>query len=96
VFLITLTDEAKTKIEWMKHNTQPEEQVRAYMKETVLHRRKFIHPPQGTKAPSLDDIMNQYPRLMDPGMVSLAYIMHPHTPSPIGSFVQHRGKSAYF
>uniref|UniRef100_UPI003AAF1029 uncharacterized protein n=1 Tax=Centroberyx gerrardi TaxID=166262 RepID=UPI003AAF1029 len=54
--------------EWLKNNVWPANQVAEYMRETAIHRAKWIKE-NGTK--SLDEIVREYPRLLDtPGMIS--------------------------
>ena len=51
-------EDTAAKIEWLKHNKQPQEQVVAYTKETVKHRQKWIkaHRGQYQQAPSWQSI----------------------------------------
>ena len=53
------------KIQWMKDNIQPKEQVEEYMKDTFESRREWIKNTERTVA----EIIDQYPRLLDEGMV---------------------------
>ena len=49
----------------MKDNIQPKEQVEEYMKDTFESRREWIKNTERTVA----EIIDQYPRLLDEGMV---------------------------
>ncbi|XP_063965226.1 uncharacterized protein LOC135156591 [Lytechinus pictus] len=53
------------KIEWLKHNKQPREQVVAYMKETVMHRQKWIKAHRD----NISTILAEYPHMMQAEMV---------------------------
>ncbi|XP_051519579.1 uncharacterized protein LOC127420962 [Myxocyprinus asiaticus] len=54
--------------EWLKNNILPPAQAEQYMKETAIHRAKWIRD-NGTKG--LTEIVSEYPCLLDtPGMIS--------------------------
>ena len=63
-------EELHRKTEWMKHNLEPES-CRQYMLETASARYTFIRgqDEDGEKR-SVNSILEQYPRLLDPGNVS--------------------------
>jgi hypothetical protein len=67
LFYFVFLTEIATKIEWLKHNDRPEDQVSCYMMDTAKHRWKFSQKHKEGK--NLDDILSMFPRLMSAGMV---------------------------
>ncbi|XP_058651081.1 uncharacterized protein LOC131551888 isoform X1 [Onychostoma macrolepis] len=68
--------------EWLKNNIWPLSQVEQYMKETSIHRAKWIRD-NGTK--TMMEIFKEYPRLLDtPGMISQDFlILNPDSASKL-------------
>ncbi|XP_057201278.1 uncharacterized protein LOC130561138 [Triplophysa rosa] len=68
--------------EWLKNNIWPPSQIEQYMKETAIHRAKWIRD-NGTKA--VMEIVKEYPRLLDtPGMISQDFsILNPDSASKL-------------
>lgn len=64
------TEEETTMTEWLKHNLEPSAKVEEYMRKTASQRAKFIRQEQK----SVGTILERYPRLLSPGMVST---LHP-------------------
>ena len=62
------SEELDGKVAWLKDNIQPAHQVEKYMKETFQRRRKWI---KSETAKSVEDILLEYPRLLNPNMVCL-------------------------
>lgn len=55
------------KIKWLKHHTEPKQQVKTWMQETCPSRASFIRDNKGLAA---KDILERFPRLIDSeGMV---------------------------
>ncbi|KAG7224413.1 hypothetical protein INR49_015105, partial [Caranx melampygus] len=60
-------EKLKEMVDWLKINKYPVSEVETYMKETAMHRGKWIHS-NGSK--SIPEILNEFPRLVDnPGMI---------------------------
>ena len=58
--------EADDMAKWLQHNFSPAEKVEEYMLKTAHARYIWIRKDE---RPSVADILNKYPRLLDPGMV---------------------------
>ncbi|XP_049333160.1 uncharacterized protein LOC111195806 isoform X2 [Astyanax mexicanus] len=72
-----ISDErAEAMMEWLKNNIRPLSQVEEYMKQTAIHRAKWIRE-HGSK--TMEEIKREYPRLLDtPGMIAQDFsILHP-------------------
>ena len=54
------------KVAWLKDNEQPAHQVTQYMQDTFKQRRKWI---KAETSRTVEDILVQYPRLLNPNMV---------------------------
>ena len=65
IWSLKITDDLHDQIEWMKTNTGPTNKVQEYMKSTFEFRRGWIKNTERSVA----EIVDEYPRLMDEGMV---------------------------
>ncbi|XP_041463557.1 uncharacterized protein LOC121414444 isoform X2 [Lytechinus variegatus] len=58
-------EDTMAKIEWLKNNNEPQEQVATYMKDIVKHRQKWIKAHQN----NLGTIVEEYPHIMQTEMI---------------------------
>lgn len=64
----TISDERASQLEeWLRNNSQPLSEVETYMQNTAVYRAKCIRDNNWT----IDQILEEFPRLMTKGMVSL-------------------------
>ena len=59
------SEEVDEMISWMKENREPEEDTKRYMGRTADYRKHFVQQERHTLA----DILQEFPRILDPGMV---------------------------
>ena len=60
-------EEVAQMISWLKENAEPQDKVAEFMAKTAEKRKRFIHELQA----SLSDIIEEFPRILDKGMVRL-------------------------
>ena len=60
-----IDEDTVAKIEWLKHNKEPREQVATYMKDTAKHRQKWIKAHRD----NISTIVDEYPHIMQAEMV---------------------------
>ena len=69
----TANEDYEGMTEWLKHNVEPENTVKEFMKKTSIKRAAWI---RGNPSLTVEAILKEHPRLFDtPGMVSLGNAM---------------------
>ncbi|XP_071787462.1 uncharacterized protein [Asterias amurensis] len=68
---LEMSDSTKDKIQWLKDNTEPATKVIDYMRDSLKYRREWIND----KARTVREIIAEYPRLLDEGMIEEEYKM---------------------
>lgn len=61
-----ITSDHQEKMTWMKNNSQPSHIVKEYMAATIDLRKMWVNDEEH----SLPDILTEFPRILDPLMVS--------------------------